>query len=155
MFDFKNWLAAFFSAPVQCMSHDIAHAFVSLVLAEQKDIRNPEIEAKMKEDFLFQVLESKCAKVGLEANIFFKCFIAALCEDPAEVTMYIVALRSKMKTATMMELGRTLANGFPSRNTLSHLWGLQKLSDEERKSHGGIIDNGIDFIWEKDYGTNS
>lgn len=143
-FNVKEWAEEFFKQPVEHMAPDVATAFMAMVIAEVENSEDHKRQAVIEQQFLYQVVEAKCAKHNLSMTKYAKMFMFALVRNPAEVTMYVVALRASKKanTVTMERLGWLFPNGFLTEQSMSNMWDKQKYKPQP----GCIGDNSLDLL---------
>ena len=143
-FDVHQWAEEFFRQPIERMSETVATAFASMAIAEVQHIEDAKRQAVIEAQFLYKIVEAKCAKYNVPMTKYAKMFMFALARNPADVTMYIVALRAKKKgkVIDMEMLGWLFPEGFLTEAAMQHMWGLQKNTD----SSTPFIDNQLDLL---------
>lgn len=124
---FVEWCAYFETLTVEDMSDLTATAFTTMLNAEQYNIYDPEIVKELEQEPAYQMVGYHCNRVGLDANLYAKSFLFALCQNPAQITMYVCYLRSKSPTLTMRSLTTLFPLGFVKQDDLRKAWDAQKL----------------------------
>ena len=126
---FTEWCVFFETQTIEEMTPLVAMAFTTMFNAEHCNAVDPAVVKEIEQERAYKMVEYHCTRVGLEANVYAKAFLFALCENPAHITMYVCYIRSKTKELTMQVLSILFPWGFVSKEGLRNAWDAQKSED--------------------------
>ena len=131
---FTDWVKHFSEAKVNQMPKDLTRVFMSMVMAENRNIAIP--SNLLDHDFLYQVVNKRADFIKLRLSDCVKIFLASLIKSPGESTMFLYYLRAKQietdnKEFSMLGLTNLFPKGFPTDAALEKLWREQKTEDHK------------------------
>ena len=133
MFNMQTWSDEFFSAAKTPMEQDISYVFMQMLMADENP--NFSIE-KIKEEFLYKIIDSRAQYIGLNLSEAAKIFLLFKTKSPGNAVMYLYAIRSKTQTANMKTISELFENGFLSAQDEEKLWDAQKgFNCDEKKDN--------------------
>lgn len=133
MFNMQTWSDEFFSAAKNPMEQDISYVFLQMLMADEKP--NFSIE-KIKEEFLYKVIDSRAQYIGLKLSEAAKIFLLFKTKSPGTAVMYLYAIRSKTEVANMKTISELFEYGFLSSEDEEKMWDAQKgFNCDEKKDN--------------------
>ena len=127
----EEWLKLFFNKKQHPMSEQTTKVFMHFLMESK-----PEPDNKLKEFFLYQLIDKRASVMFKKVSWQAVAFLAYLTTNPGKAVMYLTAIRSKYSSLTMDSITYSFPNGFLSNEDLDELWKAQKM-----KGGGNMIDS--------------
>lgn len=156
----QEWADKFLAAPVEDPGRQKTAEIMGFFLArrEATDEELVQLEHDFNDSFMYTVLKSHAARIGLNLDEEGRQFIALISEDLGSVVMHVHAARRLQQKLGVEQLGMqdffqtAFEYGLRTEAILHELWDEQKLSAEEMqalregRAGGGVMDNYLDHV---------
>ena len=131
-FEINKWAEEFFSQKQHPMSDQESRLMIAATMGGVGSTSD-----EVKALFQYQLGAKRAELMGLAFQDNAMAFLSLMCETPGAIVMYLSAFRAKGIPVTMSEIVNQFPMGFPSKESLSQMWGKQK---------GQTVDNELDAI---------